>query len=1209
MTLVSCKLEDRESASERETDFVVSAEIPAGVITYAAQDAFSHFGGAGNVNSSEYDLRYIMEVYDGDNLVCRDEKFIADGFSAGVDFKVRLIAKKYRFAFWADFVKEGQKSDNLYNTSSGLDDISYSDAADLQQLASDAADAYCHVEEIDLSEAGQTCKISMKRPFGKIRMLATDKVLDSQTERPVSVKVEFDGAIFPSNYNVLTGESSGSLSADKSSKLYFDAVHENASVNKAETEGYLLANFYVFASKPETAYGMDVTVYADKDRIQNIGRRSLSGIPVYANRLTTVVGNFYSNEGDITIVVEDPFENDNPNYITISSIEEVNRKLEEYSGMSSVPEKIGFRLQDETVFQSGTGINLFGLSSEITLELNGYEAEDGTLGVYSDSFSGVLKLNNTGGSKGTMIINLPAGDAEVSGSFGSLDVTTRENTFTVAEEAELNALTVRAGNVKIFGRVSPENISISEGSDSRIYWGAGDAPRLQEVLSYDASKNHGVILTSDITGATGTDGACFRINHNDYLFDGNGHSISGNSEQNVIVVGGDGVELRNLTVTQPSEGVSSNGISVYRAKSVKITDVTIHDCRKAAIIVNGSEVSATGLRTYGNAWGAVNVGKGSGVMETPEFAFDGTCVFEESNKVWVDCDEPWTVNAPEGWGSIEMKGMTLFGKGFPYTGAGSESDPKLIGNIDELQTLSQLVRAGNEFNGVFIKLSNDIDLGGVEWKPVGVGTAGKRFKGTFDGDGKTISNLLISELDVTEAGGFFGALNGTVRNLVIENVKIIHQVDGNNGGTGVVAGSIFPSESIENVTVRNAEVEGNRWVGGIAGYIYGTVTGCSVENTIITAVPDHLSGNYDNGDKAGGIVGYSAPDNGGKISGNTVTDIKIRGYRDLGGIAGAANAAALHDNTAKNVQITVDQKTGYYGTKDSNAETILGRILDNGELDESNVRNGNNTLESIFFVESGSDLNKLKIASNTTFYIQEGEYAPFSLYTYSKTGVSLIADGKVVINGSVAFGTHSNYERSIPESTLIKGFTIKGELKLSACGKLVAQGNTAAQLTVKTYGLTDDNSYTSDIDISDNIIDASLAATTPQKYGIYIVPNVTGYRLSVTGNTLKNIGSHALVIQGCGDGSSVTTPGEYMISGNVFESWGLENGDNRGAVKVWADSAFAPESLENGSISDLTEEARLFVKSVLDGNNSFPASLRENCCIFEFYGLPFDSLE
>ena len=121
---------------------------------------------------------------------------------------------------------------------------------------------------------------------------------------------------------------------------------------------------------------------------------------------------------------------------------------------------------------------------------------------------------------------------------------------------------------------------------------------------------------------------------------------------------------------------------------------------------------------------------------------------------------------------------------------------------------------------------------------------------------------------------------------------------------------------------------------------------------------------------------------------------------------------------------------------------------------------------------------------------------------------------------------------------------------------------------------------------------------------------MTGYKLTVTDNIFKNVLSHCFTIQGCGDGSAKTTIGEYSITGNTFESWGLGGEKIRGAVKVWADTEIAPEDLTGSSVDALSEKAKDFVKHILDKNNDnkFPSQLPDKCCIFEFYGLAFNSL-
>ena len=43
-------------------------------------------------------------------------------------------------------------------------------------MASDEMDAYCAVEQVDFITEGMTKSITLKRPFGKIRLIATDNV-------------------------------------------------------------------------------------------------------------------------------------------------------------------------------------------------------------------------------------------------------------------------------------------------------------------------------------------------------------------------------------------------------------------------------------------------------------------------------------------------------------------------------------------------------------------------------------------------------------------------------------------------------------------------------------------------------------------------------------------------------------------------------------------------------------------------------------------------------------------------------------------------------------------------------------------------------------------------------------------------------------------------------------------------------------------------
>ena len=868
----SCQMDEPDAGTlTGEVDFTITAGIPGSINTYASND-----GGSTNVDERNYDQRFILEVYDGENytnLAYREVKIVEVGEKTSFD--VRLLAKKYTFALWADFVKNGSEGDNIYNTSNGLREVTIKEN---RCAGSEVADAYCYSEEVDLTEGSLSKTFNLKRPFGKIRLISTDKpandVNNGNEYTPESVNVNYGTDVMvPTGYNVLTGEASGKNAAAGSYK--FTPYSETVSVG-GENKGtlYILGIDYIIASKSATSVSFDV-------KVDDNGTRSVTNIPVSANKLTTVIGNFYSNEGNIEVIVDDEFN-----------------------------------------------------------------------------------------------------DLE----------------------------------------------------DVREVW-------------------------------------------------------DGSSEE-----------------------------------------PTIDD---NAITINSAE---------------------------------------------------------------------------------------------QLAGLAKMVNEGNTLSGYTVTLNTDIDLNNQPWTPIGPSGDGKnKFMGTFDGGNHTISNLKVTQEAGYHAAGLFGALNGTVKDLIIDGATIENLSSGLStvNGTAVVAGSIYNSGLIDKVTVKNATVQGNRYLGGISGYVYGSITNCSVETITLVATPDNLTtGTYDNGDKVGGIVGFSASDNGGTISGNHAENVTIKGYRDLGGIAGAANASALTGNTASNITITVDQVTGWYGDETANADIILGRNLNNNStLDGNNTESGENSISKSYLISQGSDkidANGVILftpESNSTYIVAEGNYNGIQVYINNHsdniTNVSMIAQNdNVAINGNVTFGTHSNRDRSIPASILFKGFTVKGELKLNISGKVVAENNKAAQLTVKTFGLTDNPSYTSDITLSGNTIDGTLATTTPQGYAVFIVPNVTGYKLTVTDNIFKNVLSHCFTIQGCGDGSAKTTIGEYSITGNTFESWGLGGEKIRGAVKVWADTEIAPEDLTGSSVDALSEKAKDFVKHILDKNNDnkFPSQLPDKCCIFEFYGLAFNSL-
>ena len=331
---------------------------------------------------------------------------------------------------------------------------------------------------------------------------------------------------------------------------------------------------------------------------------------------------------------------------------------------------------------------------------------------------------------------------------------------------------------------------------------------------------------------------------------------------------------------------------------------------------------------------------------------------------------------------------------------------------DLLWVAEQVNEEGNTFEGKTLTMAADIDLNGVEWTPIGLNADdAKKFKGTFDGGNYTISNLKVETEAGYTAAGLFGALNGTIQNLTIDgaNIKHISTGDATDNGIGAVAGSIYPTGIITNVTVKNAVVEGNRYVGGIAGYVYGSIQNCTVENIELTATPNAISGGYDNGDKVGGIAGYYVTDTGNTCKDNKVINAQIHGYRDLGGLVGCADVpSSVAGNSVENANIIVDQITNNYGEKTANADGIVGRLLNGTELGT-----GNSSSEiTITFLANNtnlqSTLDKIGVGTYTVALI---ENIKGNATVSQKEGVNIVIDGcEYEYDGTLFIHGNARYE-------------------------------------------------------------------------------------------------------------------------------------------------------------------------------------------------------
>ena len=214
-----------------------------------------------------------------------------------------------------------------------------------------------------------------------------------------------------------------------------------------------------------------------------------------------------------------------------------------------------------------------------------------------------------------------------------------------------------------------------------------------------------------------------------------------------------------------------------------------------------------------------------------------------------------------------------------YTGSGSEADPYLIANADQLAYFRTQVDNGNTFEGKVVKLNDNIALSGKNFDPIGWGyentawnregadgnrVKGKVFKGTFDGNGKIIFDLYQNGWDLTNVAtgeaytytncgfGLFAAASGaTFKNLTIYGADIrVECVE-----TGILVGLSQNNCTYTNIKIINSKIANyQRPAGGLIGEVSGdgttTITNVTIGSDVVVGT---LWGDFDG--PCGGVIG------------------------------------------------------------------------------------------------------------------------------------------------------------------------------------------------------------------------------------------------------------------------------------------------------------------------------------------------------------------
>ena len=328
-TLTSC-LTDKPGLNYEGKDsvnFSIGINVPE-LATRAGETGMnSGLGAIDNFSAdewAEYDLRYMLEVYDVsegyENLNTPVKQRMVQTFDEYQEttFELRLIPNRtYKFVVWADFVLQGTEEDLNYNTAN-LKEITRTGYVSPMD---ECMDAYFVQEDIEVTTT-LSSTLTLTRPFGKIRVIATDAHEVNIGSTPSKVDVTF--------YNHPTFFSLNALSGAVETEV--DTVTYSYDITKEApyTEGYdaeacnqtLFAD-YIFADTDAQETNFVLTVWGEDGRV--IREHDFNTqIPLKRNHLTTIMGNLLTTATEFNVSIDDNFDgetpiNYNPDAITLAT--------------------------------------------------------------------------------------------------------------------------------------------------------------------------------------------------------------------------------------------------------------------------------------------------------------------------------------------------------------------------------------------------------------------------------------------------------------------------------------------------------------------------------------------------------------------------------------------------------------------------------------------------------------------------------------------------------------------------------------------------------------------------------------------------------------------------------------------------------------------------------------------------------------------------
>ena len=196
-------------------------------------------------------------------------------------------------------------------------------------------------------------------------------------------------------------------------------------------------------------------------------------------------------------------------------------------------------------------------------------------------------------------------------------------------------------------------------------------------------------------------------------------------------------------------------------------------------------------------------------------------------------------------------------------GSGTQSDPYLIENAQQLAYIAEMVNGGvSTYAGVYFKLTSDLNMNSIAWVPIGNSTS-SCFCGKFNGNSHFINNIRITGSYTYK--GLFGVTGSGFQctNLGVKTTTTSSEGQYCGGIVGATQGNTiiqncYNTGTISAPTTNSYDYTGSTFAysGGIVGFVGVESAGSSISTRIVNCYnTGGISVSKSTTSESGGIVG------------------------------------------------------------------------------------------------------------------------------------------------------------------------------------------------------------------------------------------------------------------------------------------------------------------------------------------------------------------